>query len=118
MYQHITIVGRLGADPEMRYLPSGSAVCNFSVATDWSKDETIWFRVSAFEKLAETCNQYLSKGKLVLVEGRVRVSAYTNREGNPAASLELRASTVRFLSSKNEEEKVEEKPVDMEDPFA
>ena len=79
MYHTIIIVGNLGKDPEMRYTPAGQAVTNFSVATSRQYTgsdgnqvkETIWFRVSAWGKQAETCNQYLKKGSKVLVEGRL-----------------------------------------------
>ncbi|NJM40503.1 MAG: single-stranded DNA-binding protein [Anaerolineae bacterium] len=81
MYQSITVIGRLGKDPEMRYLPNGNPVTSFNVATDRKYNdasgqlisETTWFRVSVFGKSAETSNQFLSKGKMVLVEGRLRV---------------------------------------------
>ena len=81
MYQKLLIIGRLGRDPEMRFTPTGQAVTSFSVATDRSYTdqagkpvkETVWFKVSAWGKLAETCNTYLQKGKLVLVEGRLTV---------------------------------------------
>jgi len=110
MYQSTTVIGRLGKDPEMRFTPSGQAVTSFSVATDRSytnKDgtkekETTWFKVNTWGKLAETCNTYLAKGKLVLVEGRVAVSAYL-KDNQPVGSLELTASVVRFLDSKSEE---------------
>jgi len=80
MYQKIIIMGNLGNDPEMRYTPQGKPVTNFSVATNrkWTNadgtpgEETIWFRVSAWGKLGEVCNQYLSKGRQVFVEGRLR----------------------------------------------
>ena len=79
MYQSTTIIGRLGREPEMRYMPTGDPVTSFSVATDrqWNgKDgsrqkETTWFRVSVFGKQAENVNQYLHKGSMVLVEGRL-----------------------------------------------
>ena len=82
-YQTIIVVGRLGKDPEMRYTPSGQAVASFSLATDrqyTGQDgtvvkETTWFRVSVWGKQAETVNQYLSKGKMVLVEGRLQADA-------------------------------------------
>jgi single-strand DNA-binding protein len=111
MYQRFIIVGNLGADPEMRYTPSGTPVTNFSVATNrrWTdaegqpQEETTWFRVVAWRKQAELCNQYLSKGRQVLVEGeRLRASPYLNREGQPAASLELTARIVRFLGGRPE----------------
>ncbi|MCS7087830.1 MAG: single-stranded DNA-binding protein [Thermoflexales bacterium] len=117
MYQSITIVGRLGRDPEMRYLPSGDPVTTFSVATDrvWTdrngqrQRETTWFRVNVFGKSAETVNQYLSKGKMVLVEGRLVADpktggprVYTRQDGTVAASFEIIANTVRFLSPREE----------------
>lgn len=119
MYHTIIIVGNLGRDPEMRYTPSGSAVTNFSVATNrqyTSSDgtpvkETIWFRVSTWGKSAEVCNQYLKRGSKVLVEGRLNPDnatggprIWTRQDGTPAASFEISANTVRFLSARGEEE--------------
>ena len=100
------IVGNLGQDPEMRYLQDGASVCSFRVAVNegWTdrrsgerRERTTWYRVSAWRELGETCNRFLSKGRQVLVIGTVSVNAYTNREGESAASLELRAREVRFL---------------------
>lgn len=117
MYQTTTIIGRLGRDPEMRYLPSGDPVTSFSVATDRQYNnksgekvkETTWFRVSVFGKQAETVNQYLHKGSMVLVEGRLGVDAktggpktFTRQDGTVSASFEIIANTVRFLSPKSE----------------
>jgi single-strand DNA-binding protein len=119
MFHTIIIVGNLGRDPEMRYTPGGQAVTNFSVATSrqyTASDgnqvkETIWFRVSTWGKQAETCNQYLKKGSKVLVEGRLTCDPatggprmWTRQDGTPAASFEVSASTVRFLSSRGEVE--------------
>src|SRR4030065_2614646 len=118
-YHTIILVGNLGRDPEMRYTPSGQAVTNFSVAisdnyTNSSGervDRTIWVRVSTWGKLAETCNQYLKKGRKVLVEGRLQADpatggprVWTRQDGTPSASFEVSASTVRFLSSRGDEE--------------
>ncbi len=111
MYQKTVIVGNLGNDPEMRYTPSGVPVTSFNVAvnrrwTDQNGDQqkkTTWFRVTAWRKLAETCAQYLSKGRLVLVEGEVDTSAWTGQDGQPRASLELTARTVRFLSPRGDQ---------------
>ena len=117
MYQKIVIVGRLGRDPEMRFTPTGQAVTSFSVATDRQYNdqsgkpvkETVWFRVTAWGKLAETCNNFLQKGKLVLVEGRLSVDAktggpriWTGQDGTPRSSYEIVAGTVKFLSAKTE----------------
>lgn len=107
MYQLLTIIGRLGADPELRYTPTGVPVCSFDVATDrtWNNDqgqkqtETTWHRVTVWRKRAEVCAQYLSKGKMVLVTGSVKAHGFTNRDGQISASLEVTADQVTFLSS-------------------
>jgi single-strand DNA-binding protein len=119
MYQTIIIVGNVGRDPEMRYTPSGQAVTSFSVATNRqytnnnaeTVKETIWFRVSAWGKTGETCNQYLKKGSKVLVEGRLTADPATGgpriwqaQDGTSRASFEVSAQTVRFLSSRAESE--------------
>ena len=117
MYQSITIIGRLGREPEMRYLPSGDPVTSFSIATDrvyndksgQKQKETTWFRISVFGKQAEACNTYLAKGKLALVEGTLTCDpatggprVYTNNAGNAASGFEIRANQVKFLSPKGE----------------
>lgn len=122
MYQNLTIVGNLGGDPEMRYMPDGTAVTNFSVATSrrWTDkrsgelvEETTWFRVSVWGKQAETSNQYLSKGSKVLVEGRLRPDptsggprTFTRQDGSVGTSFEMTADVVRFLSSRDEGDSV------------
>lgn len=123
MYQTIIIVGNVGRDPELRYLPSGQAVTNFTVATNRvSTDangqqvkETTWFRISAWGKTAEACNNYLRKGKSVLVEGRLICDStsggpriYTRQDGKSGASFEVSANTVRFLSARGEQGEGEE----------
>ena len=116
MYHRITIVGYLGRDPEMRYTQDGTPVTNFSVATSrkWNRpdgsqgEETVWFRVSAWRRLAETCNEYLQKGRLVLVEGRLQPDdrgnprTFTRNDGTPGASFEVTAQTVKFLGGRGE----------------
>ena len=108
MYQQITLIGHLGADPELRHTQDGTPVTSFRVATNrrWraqdgtAQEETVWFGVSAWERQAELCNQYLAKGQRVLVVGEIREPRiYTDREGNTRASLDVRARNVRFLSS-------------------
>lgn len=118
-YHTVILVGNLGRDPEMRYTPSGQAVTNFSVAVNDNYtnsngekvDRTIWVRVSTWGRQAETCNQYLKKGRKVLVEGRLTADpatggprVWTRQDGSPSASFEVSASTVRFLSSRGDEE--------------
>jgi single-strand DNA-binding protein len=106
MYSKTIIVGRLGKDPEKRFTPEGKAVTSFSVAVDSGKDKTTWFRVSAWDKLADLCDEYLSKGKLVLVEGVLTADAsggprvWKTAEGEARASFELLAKEVKFLSPK------------------
>ena len=108
MYHKLTIVGNLGNDPTMKYTPDGKAVTTFSVAASNRKDETVWFRVSTWEKQAEVCNQYLHKGSRVLVEGALKPDAggnprvYERKDGGWAASFEVVASAVKFLSGKDE----------------
>ena len=116
MYHTIIVAGNLGRDPEMRYTPSGQAVTNFPVATNRQYTDsngqpvkqTIWFRISAWGKMAETCNNFLKKGSKVLVEGRLVADPKTGGprvwqgQSGPGASFEISASTVRFLSSRGE----------------
>ena len=106
MYQQCIIVGNLGRDPEMRYMPDGRPVTNFSVAVNkrWTNqdgtqgEKTWWFRVACFGRLAETTNQYLSKGRQVMVIGEVSADAYISKQTSEAVgTLELRARDVRFL---------------------
>jgi len=127
MYQKIIIVGNLGRDPEMRFTPSGQPVTNMSVAVNrtWTnaegeqQKETTWFRVAVWGKQAEICNQYLTKGRQVLVEGdRIKANAFKGRDGEPAASLELTARSVRFLGGRGEAAApTEEPPAEEEIPF-
>lgn len=111
MYQQITIVGNVGRDPEMRYTGGGTAVCSFSVAvsrswtdktTNERREKTTWFKVTAWRQLAETCSQYVKKGMQILVIGEIDASAYVTQNGEPRASLELTASTVKFLGSRGD----------------
>jgi single-strand DNA-binding protein len=118
MYQKLIIVGNLGRDPEMRYLPDGTAVTNISVATNrsWtdrasgeSRKETTWFRVSVWGRQAEAVNEYLKKGRQVLVEGRLDVDpqtggprTFTRQDGTVGSSFEVRASTVRFIGGRED----------------
>jgi single-strand DNA-binding protein len=130
MYHKIIIVGNLGRDPEMRFIPSGQAVTSFSVAvTDGFGDrkKTIWFKVSAWDKQAETCNNFLKKGSKVLVEGRINADdsgnprTWSRQDGSTSASYEITAQTVRFLSSRGdggESSSYSELPIDEDEiPF-
>ena len=111
MFQQITLVGNLGRDPEMRYTPSGVPVASFSVATSrryqaqdgqW-QEKTVWFRVTAWRKTAETVSQYLTKGSKVLIIGEVEEPrTWVDKDGNTQASLEVTAQTIRFLSGRGD----------------
>lgn len=104
---NITIIGNLGLDPEMRYTPNGSTVCNFSVADNQRHkdgkgrdvDEVQWFRVTVWGNVAEACNEYLAKGSLVCAVGKLEARLYEQRDGGTGLSLELNASAVQFLST-------------------
>jgi single-strand DNA-binding protein len=119
MFQRLVLVGNLGRDPEIHYSSDGVPVTNFSVATShkWSdtngqvQEETTWFRVATFGKQAETCQEFLSKGQRVLVEGTLIADPkngspriFTRKDGSTGTAFEVRASTVRFLSRKGERE--------------
>jgi single-strand DNA-binding protein len=106
-YNKIHIIGNLGRDPELRYTPQGTAVCQFSVATNERRrdkageqqDITTWFRITAWGKQAETASKYLSKGRKVYVEGRLHMEEWTDREGKARQTLEVNASEIQFLDS-------------------
>lgn len=110
MYQKLTLVGRLGRDPEMRYTPDGKAVSNFSVAVDQGfgdNKSTMWVRVSCWGKLAETASQWLSKGDIVALDGELKAEPvsggpriWTANDGQPRASFEMTAYNLRFVQLK------------------
>ena len=94
----LTIIGNLTRDPETRSTKDGDSVTNFTVAVNRSSGDADFFRVACWGNLGENCAKYLSKGKKVAVIGSVYASAYADSEGNPAASLEVSAARVEFLS--------------------
>lgn len=101
----VMVIGNLGSDPEMRFTPSGDPVTTFSIATSWTsttpegerRQETEWFRVVAWRKLAEQCNQFLSKGRQAYVEGRLRTRTWEGQDGQKRFSNEIVADKVIFL---------------------
>ena len=103
-----TIIGNLGGDPELRYTKSGSPFATFNVACNRTfttgegdrKEETEWFRVTAFGKLAEVCNQFLSKGRRVYVEGRLSSRSYETQDGQKRFSLEIAATEMQIVDSR------------------
>jgi single-strand DNA-binding protein len=106
-----TIIGNVGRDPEMRYTPQGTAVTSFTVAVNRSRpardgmeaqEQTDWFRVTTWNKLAEIANQYLTKGTLVYLEGRVELDEWTGNDNQHHARLGLVANDMVMLSAKGE----------------
>jgi single-strand DNA-binding protein len=110
-FNKITIVGNLGRDPELRYTPQGSAVCDFSMATNEKRrdksgemqDVTTWFRVTLWGKQAETASKFLTKGSPVYIEGRLRVEEWSDRDGKNRYTLEVHGTDMQFIGSKSEE---------------
>lgn len=104
-FNKIIIVGNLGRDPELRYTPQGTAVCNFSMATNEKRrdksgelqDITTWFRVTLWGRQAENASKYLQKGSQVYIEGRLRIDEWTDRDGNTRQTLDVNASDMQFL---------------------
>ncbi|MFN8374313.1 MAG: single-stranded DNA-binding protein [Anaerolineae bacterium] len=108
-YQQMTIVGNVGRDVTLRYTQSGVAVADFSVAVtrkfgsgEQRQEKTLWVRVTAWRNLAETANQYVKKGQQIMVVGTVEVSAYLDKAGQPAATLELTADNFQLLGRRDE----------------
>lgn len=108
-FNKIILVGNLGKDPELRYTPQGTPVCDFSVATSEkrkdasgeSQEVTLWFKVTFWGRQAEVASQYLTKGKPVYIEGRLRTSEWTDREGKNRTSLEVHGTEMQFIGSAN-----------------
>ena len=102
----VIILGRLGQDPEIKYTPSGAAVCNFSLATSetWNdknsgqkQERTEWHRIVVWGKLAELCNQYLAKGRQAFVEGKLQTRSWDDKSGQKRYTTEINATTVQFI---------------------
>ncbi len=101
----ITIIGNVGNEPEMRFTPNGKPVTSFSVATNWvynspegeRRQETEWFNIVAWNRLAEQCNQFLAKGKLVYAEGRIHTRNWESQDGQTHSKIEVIANRVIFL---------------------
>jgi len=105
-FNKIILVGNLGRDPELRYTPQGTPVCSFSLATNErrkdrttgeNQDLTTWFRVTLWGRQAETASQYLTRGRPVYIEGRLRVEEWTDRDGKPRHTLEVHATDMQFI---------------------
>lgn len=104
----VILIGNLGRDPEVRYLPSGEAVANFSIATTekWKdksgemKEQTEWHRISFFGRQAEICGEYLKKGGAVYVEGRLQTRKWTDKDGNERYTTEVRGDRMQLLGGR------------------
>lgn len=95
-------IGRLGKDPEVRYMASGDAVCNFDIAVGWKtkdKEGAEWVRISVFGKLAEICGKYLKRGSKVFISGRFTTRKWQDQNGNDRYSTEIRCETMQMLDS-------------------
>jgi single-strand DNA-binding protein len=112
-FNKIILVGNLGRDPELRYTPQGTPVCSFSLATNEKRkdratgenqDLTTWFRVTLWGRQAETASQYLTRGRPVYIEGRLRVEEWTDRDGKPRHTLEVHATDMQFIGGGRGEE--------------
>jgi single-strand DNA-binding protein len=107
----VILVGRLGQDPEVRYTQGGTAVANLRIATDetWKdqsgerQQRTEWHTVVAWRRLAEICGQYLNKGRLVYIEGKLQTRSWQDREGNKRYSTEVQADNMVMLGGRSEE---------------
>ena len=110
MVNKVILIGRLGADPEIRYTPSGAEVATFRIATSesWTnksgekEERTEWHRIVAWRGLAKICGEFLSKGKLVYVEGRLRTRSWEDRDGNKRTTTEIEATDMKMLSGAGE----------------
>jgi single-strand DNA-binding protein len=108
MVNKVLLIGRLGADPEVRYTPDGTMVTTFRIATDlqWKDrsgekvQKTEWHRIVTYRKLAEICSSYLSKGKLIFVEGRIQSRTWEDKDGNKRTTTEIVATNMQMLDSK------------------
>jgi single-strand DNA-binding protein len=108
MVNKVILIGRLGADPEVRYTQDGMMITNLRIATNEFRkdksgervDRTEWHRVVAFGKLAEICGNYLSKGRLVFIEGSLRTRQWEDKEGNKRSTTEILANNMQMLESK------------------
>ena len=111
-FNKIILVGNLGRDPELRYTPQGTAVCNFSMATNEKRrdkngdmqDITTWFRVTLWGRQAENASKYLQKGNSVYIEGRLKLDEWTDRDGNTRQTLDVTATDMHFLSGSGRNE--------------
>ena len=130
-FNKVILVGNLGRDPELRYTPQGTPVCSFTMATNERRkdktgemqDHTTWFRVTLWGRQAETASQYLTKGRPIYIEGRLRVDEWTDRDGKPRYTLDVQATDMQFIGGGRGEDAMaaraggsEAPPMDHPDP--
>lgn len=104
-FNKVILVGNLGRDPELRYTPQGTPVCSFTMATNERRkdkngemqDHTTWFKITLWGRQAETASQYLTKGRPIYIEGRLRVDEWTDRDGKPRYTLDVQATDMQFI---------------------
>jgi single-strand DNA-binding protein len=109
-FSRVVLVGNLGRDPEMRYLPSGQPVVNFTLAVNRRRrgndgeyhDETDWYNISVFGRNAEVADQYLKKGRQVLVDGQLSIRKYTGNDGVERTAVEVRADNFTMVGSRDD----------------
>ncbi|MFC1731462.1 single-stranded DNA-binding protein [candidate division KSB1 bacterium] len=107
----VILIGRLGQDPELKYLPNGDAVCNFSIATSESwkdrdgqaQERTEWHNIATFRRLAEICGEYLKKGKQVYIEGKLRTRSWEDQNGQKRYVTEIIANEMKMLGRRDED---------------
>ena len=124
MFNKIILVGRLGADPEVKYTQEGTPVATFTLATSerWTKDgkkqeRTEWHRIVAWERLGEVCGEYLTKGKLVLIEGKTQTRSWEDKEGNKRQTTEVVARDMKMLESMGGNSKPDKNTSDGDQPI-
>ena len=113
----VILIGRLGQDPELKHTPSGNAVCNFTVATSekykdkqgQQQEKTEWHKIVTWQKTAELCAEYLTKGREVYLEGSLQTRSYENKEGVKVYVTEINAKSVQFIGGRNEVPQQEQK---------
>ncbi len=118
MVNKVILIGRLGADPEIRYTPSGAEVATFRIATSetWTnkngekEERTEWHRIVAWRNLAKICGEYLTKGRLVYIEGRLRTRNWEDKDGNKRSTTEIEATDMKMLGGAGEPSRKTKEP--------
>ena len=121
MYQKVILIGNLGKDPELRYTQSGTAVCNFSVATSEKfkdkqgdqHEKTEWHNIVVWGQLADICGKFLVKGKTVMIEGKIQNRSYDDKDGNKKYISEIVANGMKMFGGKSDEKDVVERVKDV-----